>query len=112
MNVYSGDSICYRRRADTLMKFVQDVYRRQDSGYLAIDIDSFYVQYFILDKGWATSISKAGTDTVQKVHVRLVVRTHSPDPTLLRLQPASGGYKYEATDLDYSLRNWQYIVSR
>jgi len=112
MNIYSGDSICYRRRADTLMKFVQDVYRRQDSGYLAIDIDSFKVQYFVLSKGWVGVVSNAGADTVQKVRVRLVVRTHTPDPSLKRSQPATGGYKREATELEYSLRNWQYIVSR
>jgi prepilin-type N-terminal cleavage/methylation domain-containing protein len=112
MSAYSGDSICYRRRADTLMKFVQDVYRRKDSGYLAIDIDSFKVKYFVVSKGWVTAISNVGVDTIQKVHVRLVVRSHNIDPTLLRMQPSSGGYNRQATELEYSLRNWQYIVSR
>ena len=112
MSIYSGDSICYRKRDDTLMKFVQDVYRRQDSGYLAIDIDSFKVKYFVLSKGWVTTISNIGQDTIQKVRVRLVVRSHSIDPALKRARPATGGYSREATELEYSLRNWQYIVSR
>lgn len=112
MATYAGDSICYRRRADTLMKFVQDIYRRRDSGYLAIDIDSFKVAYFVLNKGWRTTVSNIGLDTVQKVKVRLVVRSHAPDPSLKRARPATGGYKREATETEYSLRNWQYIVSR
>lgn len=112
MASYAGDSICYRRRADTLMKFVQDVYRRRDSGYLAIDLDSFKVAYYVLNKGWQATVSNVGLDTVQKVKVRLVVRSHAPDPSLKRSKPATGGYKREATETEYSLRNWQYIVSR
>lgn len=112
MAAYAGDSICYRRRADTLMKFVQDVYRRRDSGYLAIDIDTFKVAYYVLNRGWSSTVSNLGLDTVQKVRVRLVVRTHAPDPSLKRAKPATGGYKREATEAEYSLRNWQYIVNR
>lgn len=112
MTTYGGDSICYRRRSDTLVRFAQDIYHRSDSGCLAIDIDTFKVGYFVRTQGWKTSLSNTGADTLQKVRVRLVVRSHSPDPALKRQQPTTGGYRRLATEAQYSLRNWQYIVNR
>jgi prepilin-type N-terminal cleavage/methylation domain-containing protein len=112
MTTYGGDSICYRRRADTLIRYAQDIYHRADSGFLAIDIDTFKVGYFVLSKGWRTTLANDGTDTLQKVRVRMVVRSHGIDPSLKRQQPATGGYRRLATETEYSLRNWQYIVNR
>lgn len=100
--VQNVDSISFRKSRDTL--FV----RRNIQGETpyATGIDSLRFWYHHPVDGWKDSLSSSfPSNTIDKVRIRLVLRTPRVDARLLARDPKSRGYRFNRMQMDIALRN-------
>jgi len=100
--VYNVDSLTYSKSHDTL--FLRQ--NRQDSTIFALGIDSLHFRYWHPALGWLDSLSGANpANQIDKVWIRLVMRTRVPDPKLKKEDSKSRGYRFSIMETEVSLRN-------
>ena len=100
--VYNLDSATYRKSNDTL--FTQ--WNRQGESVYALGIDTLLLKYYHPVDGWRDSLS--GTkpaNRIEKVRVRLVMRSRTIDKKLLAQSPSTRGYRFSTMETEISLRN-------
>lgn len=96
------DSVTFRKSRDTLYT----KWNFQPEAVFALGVDSFRLWYFHPVDGWNDSLS--GTkpkDKVEKVRIRLVMRTRKVDNKLLSQSPATRGYRFSKMETEVALRN-------
>lgn len=100
--VQNIDSITYWKSNDTL--FVRR--NSQDSTPFAFDVDSLRFWYNHPNDGWLDSLSpNFPANSVNKVRVRIVFRTHRVDSKMLSKVPSSRGYQFCRMETDLALKN-------
>jgi prepilin-type N-terminal cleavage/methylation domain-containing protein len=100
--VYNVDSLTYSKSHDTL--FLRQ--NRQDSTVFALGIDELHFRYWHPALGWLDSLSGANpANQIDKVWIRLVMRTRVPDPKLKQQDTSSRGYRFSIMETEVSLRN-------
>lgn len=100
--VYNLDSVSYRKSRDTLYTR----WNRQPEGVYALGVDSLRIQYWHPVAGWGDSLSgSTPANRIEKVRVRLVMRTRKVDKKLLAQSPASRGYRFSTMETEVALRN-------
>lgn len=100
--VYNLDSVSFRKSRDTLLT----KWNRLPESVFAVGVDTLRLQYFHPSAGWRDSLSgTAPANRIDKVRIRLVVRTREVDRKLLAQQPASRGYRFSVLETEVSLRN-------
>jgi prepilin-type N-terminal cleavage/methylation domain-containing protein len=100
--VQNIDSVTYRKSFDTLY-----VKRNiQAETIFATGLDSLRFWYNHPTAGWQDSLSPVyPANTVNKVRVRIVLRTSKVDSKLLAQVPSSRGYQFWRMETDQALRN-------
>ena len=99
--VQNIDSLTYRKSNDTLY-LKQNI---QPETVYALGIDTLRFQYFHPVDGWRDSLSPtAPANAVQKVRIRLVMRTRNVDSKLLSSDPSSRGYHFSKMETEVGLR--------
>jgi hypothetical protein len=100
--VYNLDSLTYRKGHDTL--YLRQ--NRQGETIFALGIDSLRFRYWHPALGWLDSLSGANpANRIDKVWIRLVMRTRVPDPKLEKQDSSSRGYRFSIMETEVSLRN-------
>lgn len=100
--VYNLDSITYRKSRDTL--YLKR--NLQAETVFATGIDTLRFWYNHPVDGWRDSLSSTyPANSVNKVRIRLVLRTSRVDQKLLALDPSSRGYQFWRMETDLALRN-------
>lgn len=100
--VYNIDSLAYRKAHDTLYL----ARNRQGEAVFALGVDTLHLRYWHPVQGWLDSLSGASpANQIDKVWIRLVMRTRVPDPKLARQDPSSGGYRFSKMETEVSVRN-------
>lgn len=100
--VYSLDSITFRKSNDTLLT----KWNRLPESVFALGVDTLRLQYWHPAAGWLDSLSgSTPANRVDKVRIRLVMRTRDVDGKLLAQQPSSRGYRFSVLETEVSLRN-------
>ena len=100
--VYNLDSVSYRKSLDTLYTR----WNRQPEGVYALGVDSLRIQYWHPVAGWGDSLSgSTPANRIEKVRIRLVMRTRKVDKKLLAQSPASRGYRFSTMETEVALRN-------
>ncbi|MCB9497602.1 MAG: prepilin-type N-terminal cleavage/methylation domain-containing protein [Fibrobacteria bacterium] len=96
------DSISYRKSKDTLY-LKRNI---QPETVFATGLDSLRFWYHHPSTGWGDSLSSAfPSGMVNKVRIRLVLRTGHPDRKLLQQDSSSRGYQFCRMETDLALRN-------
>lgn len=100
--VRNVDSLSYRKSRDTLY-----VKRNiQAETIFATGIDSLRFWYHHPVMGWRDSLSPVSpANTVNKIRIRIVLRTSRVDKKLLAQIPSSRGYQFWRMETDLALRN-------
>jgi prepilin-type N-terminal cleavage/methylation domain-containing protein len=100
--VQNIDSVTYRKSFDSLY-----VKRNiQSETIFATGLDSLRFWYNHPTAGWQDSLSPVyPANTVNKVRVRIVLRTSKVDSKLLAQVPSSRGYQFWRMETDLALRN-------
>jgi prepilin-type N-terminal cleavage/methylation domain-containing protein len=100
--VHNVDSLTYRKSGDTL--YLRQ--NRQGETRFALGVDSLTFRYWHPAAGWLDSLSGAKpANRIDKVWIRLVMRTRVPDAKLGKQDPASRGYRFAILETEVSLRN-------
>ena len=100
--VYNLDSVSYRKSGDTLYTR----WNRQPEGVYALGVDSLRIQYWHPVAGWGDSLSgSTPANRIEKVRIRLVMRTRKIDKKLLSQSPVSRGYRFSTMETEVALRN-------
>lgn len=100
--VYNLDSVSYRKSNDTLWT----KWNRLPESVFALGVDSLRIQYWHPVSGWGDSLSgSAPADRIDKVRIRLVMRTRAVDRKLLAQRPSTRGYRFSVLETEVALRN-------
>lgn len=100
--VHNIDSLTYRKGGDTL--YLRQ--NRQAETRFALGVDSLHFRYWHPAAGWLDSLSGAKpANQIDKVWIRLVMRTRVPDAKLRKQDPSSRGYRFAIMETEVSLRN-------
>lgn len=100
--VYNLDSISFRKSSDTLFT----KWNRLSESVFAIGVDSLRLQYWHPVAGWRDSLSATPpANRIDKVRVRLVMRTRKVDGKLLGSNPSTRGYRFTVLETEVALRN-------
>jgi prepilin-type N-terminal cleavage/methylation domain-containing protein len=100
--VYNVDSLTYRKSSDTL--YLRQ--NRQGESVFALGIDSLRFRYWHPAAGWLDSLSGANpANQIDKVWIRLVMRSRVPDPKLAKRDSSSRGYRFSIMETEVSVRN-------
>lgn len=96
------DSVTYRKSGDTLYT----KWNFQPEAVFALGVDSFRLWYWHPVDGWKDSLSGTKpSDRIEKVRIRLVMRTRKVDKKLLSQSPATRGYRFSKMETEVALRN-------
>ena len=96
------DSVTFRKSRDTLYT----KWNFQPEAVFALGVDSFRLWYFHPVDGWKDSLSGSKPENkIEKVRIRLVMRTRKVDNKLLSQSPATRGYRYSKMETEVALRN-------
>lgn len=110
--VYALDSVKYWKSNDTVYRQIN----RNDAAAFAVGIDSLRLQYDQPSGNttvWADSVVPANAaQQIQKVRIRMRVRTRQKDYTLAVRNPSTGGYHYQIVESEVSLRNASTLVNK
>jgi len=100
--VYSLDSVSYRKSHDTL--WVR--WNRLPESVFALGVDTLRIMYWHPVTGWLDSLSGAAPiNRIEKVRIRLVMRSRTLDKKLLSQRPATRGYRFSVLETEVALRN-------
>lgn len=100
--VYNLDSVTYRKSRDTLYA----KWNRLPETIFALGVDSLRFQYWHPVAGWRDSLSSTSpANRIDKVRIRLVMRTGKVDRKLLSAQPSTRGYRFTVLETEVALRN-------
>ena len=100
--VYSLDSVSYRKSHDTLWT----KWNRLPESIFALGVDTLRLQYWHPVAGWSDSLSGfAPANRIDKVRIRLVLRSRKVDQKLLDDRPATRGYRFTVLETEVALRN-------
>jgi len=95
------DSVTYRISGDTLLLKRNTL----DEGPFALGVETFRLQYFHPVAGWGDSLSGvAPANAIQKVRIRLVLRTRTVDQKLARSDSSSRGYRFSKMETEVGIR--------
>jgi prepilin-type N-terminal cleavage/methylation domain-containing protein len=96
------DSLTYRKSKDTL--YVKR--NLQTETIFATGIDSLRFWYHHPAMGWRDSLSPVTpSNTVNKVRIRVVLRSNAIDQKLLAQDPSTRGYQFWRMETDLAMRN-------
>lgn len=100
--VYNLDSVTFKKDDDTLWT----KWNQLDSSVFALGVDTLRLQYWHPVAGWKDSLSGvAPANRIDKVRIRLVLRSRKVDQKLLSQRPATRGYRFTVLETEVSLRN-------
>ncbi len=104
--VQNFDSITYRKSNDTLY-LTRNI---QAETIFALGVDSMRLWYNHPTSGWGDSLSSSfPAGFVNKVRLRLVLRTLHKDSKLLATNPSTRGFQFTRMETDLALRNTNLI---
>jgi len=110
--VYALDSVKYWKSNDTVFRQIN----RNASAAFAVGIDSLRLQYNQPSGNstvWADSVVPSNTaQLIQKVRIRMRVRTRQKDFTLAKKNPSTNGYHYQIIESEVGLRNSSTLVNK
>ena len=100
--IWNLDSVTFRKSHDTLWT----KWNRLDESVFALGVDTLRLQYWHPATGWNDSLSGAAPkDRIDKVRIRIVLRSRKVDQKLLSQRPATRGYRFTVLETEVSLRN-------
>jgi prepilin-type N-terminal cleavage/methylation domain-containing protein len=110
--VYAVDSVKYWKSNDTVFRKIN----RNDAAAFAVGIDSLRLQYNQPSGNttvWADSVVPANTSQqIQKVRIRMRVRTRQKDYALAIKNPSTKGHHYQIVESEVALRNASTLVNQ
>lgn len=96
------DSVTFRKSRDTLYT----KWNMQPEAVFALGVDSFRLWYSHPVDGWKDSLSGSKpANKIEKVRIRLVMRTRKVDNKLLSQSPTTRGYRFSKMETEVALRN-------
>lgn len=105
-SIQALDSITYRKSGDTLWLKRNS----PDSTIFALGVDSLSFWYYHPVAGWSDSLSGvAPANQIQKVRIRLVLRTRTSDRKLALTDSLSRGYRFSKMETEVGIRAAQLL---
>jgi prepilin-type N-terminal cleavage/methylation domain-containing protein len=107
--VYALDSVRYWMSNDTVFRGID----RNPAAAFAVGVDSMRLWYLDPVGGWLDSLYAPDTSReIDKVRIRLRLRTRHVDHVLAKGDPSSRGYRYQTIETEISLRNCATLSNR
>lgn len=105
-SIQALDSITFRKSNDTLWLKRNS----PDSNVFALGVETFQLWYYHPVAGWKDSLSGvAPANQIQKVRIRLVLRTRTKDRKLALSDTASRGYRFSKMETEVGIRATQLV---